>query len=131
VAAEDRRRIDKWIWYARLAKTRTLAQRLVTGGGVRINGTKTLNASHPLKIGDVLTVAIESGVRILKVEQLGERRGPSPEAKLLYEDLTPTAPPGRKDEPRVGPRPTKRERRQLFALRDGAAGDDFSSGDEE
>lgn len=130
MAAEDRRRLDKWIWYARLAKTRTLAQRLIAAGRVRINGAKTLSASHALRTGDVLTVALESGVRVLKVAGLGERRGPAPEAMLLYEDLTPPSPPGAKGESRAGARPTKRDRRRLLAYRDGAAGEDFPPGEE-
>jgi ribosome-associated heat shock protein Hsp15 len=130
VAAEDRRRLDKWIWYARLAKTRTLAQRLITSGHVRINGAKTLSASHSLRAGDVLTVALESGVRVLKVAGLGDRRGPAPEAMLLYEDITPPSPPGSKRDSRPGARPTKRDRRRLLAYRDGPGGDDFSPGDD-
>jgi ribosome-associated heat shock protein Hsp15 len=130
VAAEDRRRIDKWLWYARLAKSRTLAQGLAVSGRVRVNSEKNQSASRPLKVGDVLTVALESGVRVLKVAGLGERRGPASEAVLLYEDLTPPAPPDAKDEGRAGPRPTKRDRRRLVAARAVGAGEDFPPDDE-
>jgi ribosome-associated heat shock protein Hsp15 len=130
VIAEDRRRIDKWLWYARLAKTRTAAQGLAVSGRVRVNSEKNQSASRGLKAGDVLTVALDSGVRVLKVVLLGERRGPASEARLLYEDLSPppqeTTPPG----PRAGPRPTKRDRRQLDALRPDRPGDDFPPGGE-
>ena len=59
MTAEDRRRIDKWLWYARLAKTRTTAQALAVSGRVRVNSEKNQSASRGLKIGDVLTVALE------------------------------------------------------------------------
>jgi len=116
VTAEDRRRIDKWLWFARLAKTRTAAQALAVSGRVRVNSEKTLSASRLVKPGDVLTVALESGVRVLRVVQLGERRGPAPEARLLYEDLSPPPPPSGPPESRAGARPTKRDRRRIDAL---------------
>jgi len=119
MTAEDRRRIDKWLWYARLAKTRTAAQALAVSGRVRVNSQKNDSASRSLRLGDVLTIALDSGVRVLRVAQLGERRGPATEARLLYEDLTPPAPPVAPLPPRAGPRPTKRDRRQLEALRPG------------
>lgn len=123
MAAEDRRRIDKWLWYARLARTRTAAQALAVSGRVRVNSEKNQSASRPLKAGDVLTVALDTGVRVLRVVLLGERRGPASEARLLYEDLSPPPAPSA---PRAGPRPTKRDRRQLDAFRTGLDGDDFS-----
>lgn len=128
MTAGDRRRIDKWLWYARLAKTRTAAQALAVSGRVRVNSEKNQSASRPLKAGDVLTVALDAGVRVLRVVHLGDRRGPAPEARLLYEDLSP--PPAEPPGPRAGPRPTKRDRRQLDAIRPGLEGDDFSSGDD-
>jgi ribosome-associated heat shock protein Hsp15 len=121
MTGDGRQRIDKWLWFARIAKTRTAAQKLAVSGRVRVNREKNEAASRALKPGDVLTVALESGVRILKVTAPGERRGPAPEARLLYEDLTPPAPPGAAPVPRGGPRPTKRDRRTLNAFR-GAAG---------
>jgi ribosome-associated heat shock protein Hsp15 len=127
VSAEDRRRIDKWLWYARLARTRTAAQALAVSGRVRVNSEKNQSASRPLKAGDVLTVALDTGVRVLRVVLLGERRGPASEARLLYEDLSPPPAPSA---PRAGPRPTKRDRRQLDAFRTGLDGDDFSPVDD-
>jgi ribosome-associated heat shock protein Hsp15 len=127
VNAEDRRRIDKWLWYARLAKTRTAAQGLAVSGRVRVNSEKNQSASRPLKAGDVLTVALDSGVRVLRVVLLGDRRGPASEARLLYEDLSPPGVAAEPPAPRSGPRPTKRDRRQLDALMPGPEGDDFSS----
>jgi len=128
VIAQDRRRIDKWLWYARLAKTRTVAQGLAVSGRVRVNSEKNQSGSRGLKTGDVLTLALESGVRVLRVVLLGDRRGPASEARLLYEDLSPPPAVAEPPAPRAGPRPTKRDRRQLDAFRPGRPGDDFSSG---
>jgi ribosome-associated heat shock protein Hsp15 len=74
------------------------------------------SASHPVKTGDVLTVALPGGVRVLKVLTAGERRGPAGEARLLYEDLSPPSPPGAAAGS-AGSRPTKRDRRALDAFR--------------
>jgi ribosome-associated heat shock protein Hsp15 len=130
MTAEDRRRIDKWLWYARLAKSRTAAQGLAVSGRVRVNSEKNQSASRGLKPGDVLTVALDSGVRVLRVVLLGERRGPAPEARLLYEDLSPPTPESEPARPRPGPRPTKRDRRLLDAIRPDRAGDDYSLSDD-
>ena len=121
----DRRRIDKWLWYARLAKTRTAAQALAVSGRVRVNRERNDSASRPVRVGDVLTVALESGVRVLKVAALGERRGPAPEARLLYEDLSPPEETGTPGKGRAGPRPTKRDRRRLDSSFPGGPGEDF------
>ncbi|QFU18000.1 RNA-binding S4 domain-containing protein [Microvirga thermotolerans] len=85
---EDRQRIDKWLWFARFAKTRTLAAKLVTSGFVRINGQKIENAAKPLAVGDVVTLALARTTLVLRVEGLGHRRGPAQEARLLYADLS-------------------------------------------
>jgi len=122
---DGRQRLDKWLWYARLAKTRTFAQRLALSGHVRINRDKTDSASHPVKTGDVLTVALPGGVRVLKIVATGERRGPASEARLLYEDLSPPAPPRLSVDEAGGPRPTKRERRALEQFLGGASDEDF------
>jgi ribosome-associated heat shock protein Hsp15 len=125
VVEGDRRRIDKWLWYARLAKTRTAAQALAVSGRVRVNRERNDSASRPVRVGDVLTVALESGVRVLKVAALGERRGPAPEARLLYEDLSPPETAETPGRGRAGPRPTKRDRRRLDSSLAGMADDDF------
>ncbi|WP_119306510.1 RNA-binding S4 domain-containing protein [Cohaesibacter haloalkalitolerans] len=116
-------RIDKWLWFARVAKTRSLAAKLVVAGNVRVNKEKASAASRSVKPGDVLTIAKDNHVRILEIVALGTRRGPAPEAQLLYKDLTP--PPEKTDEPvQVGiiheahkGRPTKKDRRQLMRLK--------------
>jgi len=114
----DRLRLDKWLWFARAAKTRTLAAKLVTEGHVRVNGARVDAPAKAIAPGDVLTIALEREVRVLRVAALGARRGPYEEARLLYEDLTP--PPERKaGAPTGGERPTKRDRRAIDRLRDG------------
>lgn len=80
-------RIDKWLWFARVVKTRSLAAKLVEGGHVRINGVRSDNAAKVLRPGDVLTIALERQVRVLRVIGDGERRGPFSEASLLFEEL--------------------------------------------
>ena len=114
-------RIDKWLWAARAFKTRGLAATACDGGKVDVNG----EAAKPAKAvrgGDRVEITIVGGRRVLKVIALSERRGPAPEARLLYDDLTPPAPPRLRQpkppyrEPGAG-RPTKRERRAIDRLR--------------
>jgi ribosome-associated heat shock protein Hsp15 len=81
---EDRRRLDKWLWFARFAKTRSLAAKLVTEGFVRVNGQRAENPAKAIAVGDVLTVAAHHTTAVVRVEALGERRRPAPEARLLY-----------------------------------------------
>lgn len=132
----DGQRIDKWLWFARVTKTRTLAQKLATSGRVRVNREKNDSASRIVRAGDTLTIAFEAGVRVLRVLAPGARRGPASEASLLYDDLSPPplprtvrqTPPGART-PGSG-RPTKRERRAIDTLTQ-PDGDDFpDSGDQ-
>jgi ribosome-associated heat shock protein Hsp15 len=92
----ERQRIDKWLWFARVVRTRRLAQDLAAAGHVRINGQRVQSTSHPVRLGDVLTIALEGRVRVLEVAAFVERRGGAPAAALLYRDLSPP-PPGRRD----------------------------------
>jgi ribosome-associated heat shock protein Hsp15 len=85
---EDRQRLDKWLWFARFAKTRTLAAKLVASGFVRVNGQRTDSAAKALAVGDVVTIALGRATMVVRVESLGERRGPAPEARQLYADLS-------------------------------------------
>ena len=91
---EDWQRLDKWLWYARFAKTRTLAAKLVASGFVRVNGQRSDNAAKALSVGDVLTIALPRATAVVRVEDLGERRGPASEAQQLYTNLTQTGEPG-------------------------------------
>jgi ribosome-associated heat shock protein Hsp15 len=83
----ERQRLDKWLWHARVVKARTSAAALVEAGHVRINGVREMAPGHPVKIGDVLTIGLDHGVRLLKVTGFSERRGDAAAARLLYEDL--------------------------------------------
>jgi len=83
-----RQRIDKWLWHARMVRTRTDAAALTTAGFVRLNGKRMTAAGHPVRIGDVVTVALDRTVRVVRVEGLCERRGGAPIARALYRDLT-------------------------------------------
>jgi ribosome-associated heat shock protein Hsp15 len=83
----DRQRLDKWLWFARFAKTRATAVRLVEDGHVRVEGRRVETASHGLKLGDVLTLALPHATIVVRLMGLGERRGPYEEARLLYERL--------------------------------------------
>ena len=83
-----RQRIDKWLWHARMVRTRTDAAALTTAGFVRLNGERMTAAGHPVRVGDVVTVALDRTVRVVRVEGLCERRGGAPIARALYRDLT-------------------------------------------
>jgi ribosome-associated heat shock protein Hsp15 len=80
-------RLDKWLWFARVVKTRVIAQELAASGHVRINGQRAESASRSVRTGDVLTIALPSRVRVLKVLDTAERRGQPSEAVRLYEEL--------------------------------------------
>ncbi len=109
-------RIDKWLWQARFFKTRSLAARQVSDGQVRLNGERVGKPAQNVSAGDVLTFAQGRQIRVVRVTALGTRRGPADEAQGLYDDLTPPEAP---KQDRVGPRPTKRDRRIMDGLRDG------------
>jgi ribosome-associated heat shock protein Hsp15 len=118
-------RIDKWLFFARVFKSRSLAQAAISSGHVRVNGDPMRQPSRQLAPGDRLDIKLERRDMNLVVKAMGERRGPYPEARLLYEDLTPPA------EARLNMleqaqripgsgRPTKKERRALDAFQDEA-----------
>ena len=108
-------RIDKWLWYARFFKTRGLASKTVTGGHVRVNSDRVSKASYAVGPGDTLTFAHGRQIRVVRVLDVGTRRGPAPEAQALYDDLTPPAEPnpGTPKSERGG-RPTKKDRRDAI-----------------
>jgi ribosome-associated heat shock protein Hsp15 len=111
-------RVDKWLWFARFFKTRSLAAAQVSSGIVRINGQITHKRSSTVIVDDVLTFALGDHIRVIKVDGLGVRRGPAPEAQALYTDLSPPE-PKTKDKQPENPgfdgkgRPSKRDRRVL------------------
>ncbi|WPZ15780.1 RNA-binding S4 domain-containing protein [Nitratireductor rhodophyticola] len=121
--ALERQRIDKWLFFARVVKSRSLAARLAQAGRVRVNRNKIEQAAYQIKVGDVLTISLDRRILVYRVLAPGARRGPAEEARTLYEDMTPPAPP--KEVAAVPPkrdmgagRPTKKERRALDRWRD-------------
>jgi ribosome-associated heat shock protein Hsp15 len=114
-------RLDKWLWYARFCKTRSLATTMCRAGQVRVNKTPVRKSNQAVHVGDVLTFAQGPRIRVIRIAALAARRGPAADAALLYEDMSPPLPP-RTDrvaprEPGAG-RPTKRDRRAIDRLRD-------------
>jgi ribosome-associated heat shock protein Hsp15 len=113
----DRQRIDKWLWHARVVRTRSAAAALAASGHVRVNGQRIDVASRSVRVGDVVTVALDRSVRVLKVAAFAERRGPAESARVLAEDLMPV--PERIASPRPAARqsgagrPSKRDRRAI------------------
>ena len=83
----ERQRLDKWLWHARVVKARTIAAALVTSGHVRINGVRETSPGHGVKAGDVLTIALDRNVRVLRVTAFAERRGDATSARALYDEL--------------------------------------------
>jgi ribosome-associated heat shock protein Hsp15 len=89
VAVEiDRQRIDRWLWHARLVRTRVAAAALAGSGYVRVNGMRIDAPGRMVRTGDVVTVALERRVRVVKVRGFSERRGPAGSGETLYEELT-------------------------------------------
>jgi ribosome-associated heat shock protein Hsp15 len=120
--AEDRQRIDKWLWHARVVRTRSAAAALAVSGHVRVNGQRIDAASRAVRAGDVVTVALDRTVRVMRVLSFAERRGGADAARGLYEDLAPAAPAAPltgslAERDRGAGRPTKRDRRELDRLR--------------
>ena len=88
---QTRQRLDRWLWFARVVKSRTLAARLIEAGHVRVNSQRSTAVAKLVGAGDVVTVALERRIRVLKVVDSGKRRGPAGEAELLFEDLSEKA----------------------------------------
>ena len=121
-------RLDRFLFFARAIKSRTLAQKIIETGAVRVNSERTIASDHKVGAGDVLTMAIHNRIVVWKIIDVGMRRGPASEAAGLYEDLSPPALPKAERSPyeaAIAPRdegagrPTKKERRATDRLRDG------------
>ncbi len=80
-------RVDKLLWFLRLAKTRTMAQLLVNQGHIRMNGHRVERAHHSVSVGDVLVIPLGKAVRIIRLVMLPMRRGPAAEAQACYQVL--------------------------------------------
>tara|TARA_E500000305_G_scaffold106162_1_gene104408 strand:+ start:2489 stop:2887 length:399 start_codon:yes stop_codon:yes gene_type:complete len=128
MSENETQRLDKWLWCARFFKTRGLANKMVGAGRLRLSGKVVSKAHQLVRPGDVLTFPQGPNIRIVKVLFLAERRGPAPEAQMLYEDLAPIETSlGKSDQPKAAPtpaqrdpgagRPTKRDRRLIDHLR--------------
>ena len=122
-------RLDKWLWYARFFKTRSLATKLISSGKLRINGEVTSKPHRHAQIGQVLTFAQGPYIRVIRIEEIGKCRGPAADAVTLYTDLS--SPPARKTNEEVrrhnsrfenrligSGRPTKKDRRETTKLKD-------------
>ena len=84
----DRQRIDRWLWHARLVRTRGDAAALAGSGYVRVNGMRIDAPGRMVRAGDVITVALDRRVRVVKIRGFRERRGPAGTGETLYEELT-------------------------------------------
>ena len=113
-------RLDKWLWQARFFKSRSLAAGVVTGGKVRVDSQPVSKPARAVGPGDVLTFVQATQTRVVRIVACGERRGPAPEAAMLYDDLTPIMEkrPYNPGGDRKG-RPTKKDRRDLMSQRGG------------
>ena len=105
----DTLRLDKWFWYARFIKSRSLATKLCNSGKVRVNGNLIKKAHQSVTPGDVLTFSVGPNIRVIKIIKLGNRRGPAKEAQALYEDLQPIDQIAKKIDSTLAPEPAKRE----------------------
>lgn len=121
----EKQRLDKWLFFSRAVKSRTLAQKLIETGAVRVNSERTERTDHKVGPGDVLTMNVHSRLLVWRILDAGERRGPAAEAAGLYEDLSPPPLP-REAKPPVhaarepgSGRPTKKERREIDRLLEG------------
>ena len=125
----EKQRLDRWLFFSRAVKSRTLAQKLIESGAIRVNSERTERSDHKVGPGDVLTMNVHSRLLVWRILDAGERRGPATEAAGLYEDLSP--PPLPREQGLVAHaardagagRPTKKERRDTDRLFDGE-GDD-------
>ena len=86
MSGAEAQRVDKWLWHARFARTRTAAQQLAASGHVRINKEKVRTPGRLVRPGDVLTLALGRGVRVIRILGIAERRGSFAEAQQLYDE---------------------------------------------
>lgn len=128
-SAAGTQRLDKWLWFARVTKSRTLAQTAISEGKIRLNKERVEKPAQTVKVGDVVTSRIRKDVQVFKIVGLGVRRGPAKEAQALYEDLSPPVdaqvgaaprPVWAEREAGAG-RPSKRDRRKIIGFKQGSS----------
>lgn len=119
-------RLDKWLFHARFVKSRSLAAALVATSGMRVNALRISKPAYAVGQDDVLTFSLGARVRVVRILDIGERRGPASEAQALYDDLSPPPPPPDLSRPVAvaGGRPDKAARRRFAAPRAGNSGSD-------
>ncbi|KFL29902.1 RNA-binding protein S4 [Devosia riboflavina] len=120
-------RLDRFLFFSRAVKSRTLAQKLIETGAVRVNSERTERTDHKVGAGDVLTMSLHGRILVWRILDAGTRRGPASEAQGLYEDISPPSLPKAErspyeaaiaERPAGAGRPTKKERRETDALKD-------------
>jgi ribosome-associated heat shock protein Hsp15 len=126
----ERHRLDRWLWFCRFYKTRSLATQAISGGKVHVNGER-IKASHAVRVGDLVTVTIQQESLDVNVLAIPQRRGPASEAQACYAETAESAKRrtlfreqrriAELSRPQSDTRPDKRERRQLDKLRRGQA----------
>lgn len=121
-------RLDRFLFFARAVKSRTLAQKIIETGAIRVNSERTERTDHKVGAGDVLTMSLHGKILVWRILDPGTRRGPASEAQGLYEDISPPAVPRAErsayeaaiaERPAGAGRPTKKERRDTDALKGG------------
>lgn len=118
-------RIDKWLWHARFFKTRSIAQKQVTTGKVRVDSEKISSPSRKVLPGNILTITMSRDIKIIEIVGIADKRGPYIQAQLLYNDLTPPKPEKSNVEQTMESmsriesegRPTKHQRKQILAMK--------------
>ena len=118
-------RLDKFLFFSRALKSRTLAQKVIETGAIRVNSERTERSDHKVGAGDVLTMTLHGRIVVWRILDPGTRRGPAAEAQGLYEDLSPSPLPRAELSPYEAAiaqrgegagRPTKKERRDIDRL---------------
>ncbi len=118
-------RIDKWLWHARIFKTRSIAQKQITTGKIRVDKEKISNCSRKIIASNVLTITLQRDIKIIEVIGFAKKRGPYSDAQLLYNDLSPPKLEKQKQEQtkesmsriQSDGRPTKHQRKQIVAMK--------------
>jgi len=119
-------RLDRFLFFSRAVKSRTLAQKIIESGAIRVNSEKTERTDFKVGAGDVLTMSLHNRIVVWRILDCGTRRGPASEAQTLYEDISPPPVPKAElspydaaiaERPAGAGRPTKKERRDTDRLR--------------